>query len=214
MKKSFIYTPFLHTLLCLCLLIGSSAVEGKAQSKKDKSNFISVTLRVKTEDGIKYGSAKVWDATTLPVIDTNYRTDKKTGEVTLKVHPQSTLIVGEYMIWDEKTNENVPIDEYFGSQGSDFYTKVKVNGRTLIDVTVAQVMTEKADVTAETELVDVHGEMRGNTMVLSTKMLVHADLVRKDNRFIWQPVIINQNTKEVQYGRAFVLDIFAFRDSF
>ena len=209
MKNSFTYRHILQTLLCFCLFIGSANMEISAQDKKDKkdkSSLISVTLRVKSADGILYGNAKVWDATTLPVVDTNYRTDKKSGEVTLKVHPQSTLIVGEYMIWDEKTNENVPIDEYFGSQGSDYYTKIKVNGRTSIDVTIAQVMTEKADVTAETELVDVHGEMRGNTMVLSTKMLVHADLVRKNNRFIWQPVIINQNTKDVQYGKAFVLD--------
>ena len=80
----------------------------RAQSKKDKGNLISVTLRVKTEDGIKHSGAKIWDATTLPVVDTNYRTDKN-GDVTLKVHPQSTLIVGEYMIWDEKTNENAKI---------------------------------------------------------------------------------------------------------
>ena len=205
MKKAFTYTHFLHTLLCLCLLIGGSAVEGKAQSKKDKGSLISVTLKVKTADGFVYRGAKIWDATTRPVIDTEYRTNKN-GEVTLKVHPQSTLIVGEYMIRDVNTNEDVVIDVYFGNMAKEYYTEVKVNGRTSIDVQVVQSMTEKADVTAETELVNVQGEMRGNTMVLSTKMLVNADLVRKDNRFIWQPVIINQNTKEVQYGKAFVLD--------
>lgn len=204
MKKGFTYTHFLHTLLCLCLLIGGAAVEGKAQKKKDKVSLISVTLKVKTPDGIKYSGAKIWDATTRPVVDTNYRTDKN-GEVTLKVLPQATLMVGEYMIWDENTNEFVPIDDFPGLNDG-YYTEVKVNGRTSIDVVVENTMTENADVTAETELVNVHGEMRGNTMVLSTKMLVSADLVRKDNRFIWQPVIINQQTKEVQYGRAFVLD--------
>ena len=204
MKKSFTYTHFLHTLLCLCLLIGGVAVEGKAQKKKDKVSLISVTLKVKTPDGIKYSGAKIWDATTRPVIDTNERTDKN-GEVTLKVLPQTILMVGEYMIWDENTREFVPIDD-FPDLNDGYYTEVKVNGRTSIDVVVKNTMTENADVTAETELVDVHGEMRGNTMVLSTKMLVRADLVRTDNRFIWQPVIINQNTKEVQYGRAFVLD--------
>ncbi len=178
-----------------------------AQSRK-KGDFITVTLKVKTADGIIYGNAKVWDATAMPVVDTHYRTDKKTGEVTLKVHPQSVLIIGEYMIWDEKSNTYIPIGDadFFGDDGKNYYTVVKVEGRTSINVMVEQSMLDNADVTAETATVKVKGEMRGNTMELSTQMFVPVEMVHTNNRFIWQPVIINQLTQEVQYGRAYVLD--------
>ena len=205
MKKFFTYPNIWQTLLCCCFLILGTVSKGFAQDKKEKSNLITVTLKVKTADGIQYSNAKIWDATTRPIIDTQHRTNKN-GEVTLKVLPSSTLYVGEYMIWESATNEYIPIEDVFLDEGKDYYTIVDVNGRREISVVVKQVMTEKADVTAESQLVDVQGEMRGNTMELSTKMLVDASLVRTDNRFIWQPVIINQKTKEIQYGRAFVLD--------
>lgn len=192
--------------MMMTLLMGV-APDLHAQSRK-KSDLITVTLKVKTSDGIIYGNAKVWDATTMPVVYTHNRTDKKTGEVTLKVHPQSVLIVGEYMVWDEKTNTYIPISDadFFGEEGKKFYTTVKVEGRTSINVTVEQTMLDNADVTAESTTVKVKGEMRGNTMELSAQMFVPVQEVRTNNRFIWQPVIINQLTQEVQYGKAYVLD--------
>ena len=205
MKKFFTYSNILQTLLCCCLMVLGTVGQSFAQDKKDKSSLISVTLKVKTADGIQYSNAKIWDATSRPIIDTQHRTNKN-GEVTLKVLPSATLYIGEYMIWESATNEYIPIEDVFPDDGKDYYTIVEVNGRRDISVVVKQVMTEKADVTAESQLVEVQGEMRGNTMELSTKMLVDASLVHTDNRFIWQPVIINQKTNEIQYGRAFVLD--------
>ncbi len=132
-------------LLCCGLLLSGASLETRAQEKATTDKCIEVTLRVKTADGIPYSNAKIWDAMMTPVVDTNFRTDKN-GEVTLKVHPQSTLLVGVYQIFDEKTCEDIPIEDFFGSMGSDYYTKVKVNGRSLIEVTVSQVMADYIDV--------------------------------------------------------------------
>ena len=151
--KNFLFNHVLHTLLCFCMFVSGAAIKSVAQNDNNKKDLISVTLRVKSENG-PYHNAKIWDATALPVIDTNYRTNSY-GEVTLKVHPQATLIVGAYMIWDENANENVPIDEYFGTQCSDYYTEVKINGRTSIDVVVKEVMTEGAYVVGYTEFVEL-----------------------------------------------------------
>jgi hypothetical protein len=109
-----------------------------AQDKKDKSSLISVTLKVKTADGIQYSNAKIWDATSRPIIDTQHRTNKN-GEVTLKVLPSATLYIGEYMIWESATNEYIPIEDVFPDDGKDYYTIVEVNGRRDISVVVKQV---------------------------------------------------------------------------
>ena len=114
-------------------------MESRAQEQTKGDELMEVALNVCTADGLPYVNAKIWEATSLPVIDTNFRTDQN-GKVTFKVRPQSTLIVGEYMLWDEKTGENIPIDEYFGSQGSEYYTKLEVKGRSIIDVAVTQAM--------------------------------------------------------------------------
>ena len=143
--KNFLFNHVLHTLLCLCMFFSGATLESVAQSDNNKNDLISVTLKVKSSDGIPYRGAKIWDATLFPIIDTNFRTDKN-GEITLKVIPHATLIVGEYLLWDESTNDMKPIDEIFGSQGKDYYTQVEIKGRSSIDVIVNEFMMEQIEI--------------------------------------------------------------------
>lgn len=148
----------LQLLICCCMLLCGASLETRAQEKSAADERVEVTLRVCTADGIPYSNAKIWDATTSPVVDMMYRTDRN-GEVTVKVHPQSTLIVGEYMIESDMTIEPTSIDEYFGPQGGDYYTKVNVNGRTSIGVTVQQMMMEMTDIYSVTFKKETSGEV-------------------------------------------------------
>ncbi len=155
--KNFLFNHVLHTLLCLCMFVSGATLESVAQSDHNNKDLISVTLKVKSENGIPYSNAKIWEATTFPFIDTNYRTDRN-GEVTLKVHPQATLIVGQYFLWDENTNESIPIDDMFGSLGNYYYTKVNIKGRSSIDVVVKEVMAEQTDIVGYTEFIELQSE--------------------------------------------------------
>lgn len=204
MKKGFTYNHVFRAILLLCMLLNGGITMGFAQNAEK----ITVTLKVRTgsgsfEDGVIYSNAKVWDATLATTPEEvqflkDYRTDKN-GEVKIKVIPDAILIVGEYLI------DGIAIDE-IQEDGKNYFQKIEVKGRSVINVLIKETMTEKVMVEGEEKDVVVTGEMKGNTMELSTKMLVKANDILTNNRFIWQPVIINQSSKEIQYGRAFVLD--------
>ena len=74
--KNFLFNHVLHTLLCFCMFVSGATFESVAQSDHNNKDLISVTLKVKSENGIPYSNAKIWEATTFPIIDTNYRTIK------------------------------------------------------------------------------------------------------------------------------------------
>ena len=204
MKRFYTYSNLLQTLCCICIFTFGIVEQNFAQ-KKNKSDVVTISIVVKTPDGFVYPGAKIWDLTDKNPGEANHLDDtNESGRATFKVLSKGTIAVGDYIIGGAYIHD--VMDESENPQ--KLYTIVKVEdilkGKT--EVIVQERVFPPTDAIGIQDTVSIHGKMRGNTMELSTKLLVNVDLVHTNNRFIWQPVIINQETKQIQYGRAFVLD--------
>ena len=199
MKKIFTSSNILPTLLCIYFFMIGAVERGIAQDNTTQSNsdFLTVTITVRQGDPKNYtiySNAKIWNANNDENIELIGSTDGNGVLANIKLYTNSKLIVGEF--YPEEPSLNDP----------NLYTEVDLKGRNEIIVYVKEAALPEGLAVGNSKIMDVKGDIEGNTMVLSTKMIVNADLVNTNNRFIWQPVIINQKTKEIQYGRAFVLD--------